>query len=153
MDALALTATYHRKHGRLSAAEAAFKQVLELKRATADRSTRPPDAVPRPRAARARTYARAYARARARARAVTTTAVTTSNSVARHWAFTLVDMLVHGLTAPRHFDPILREDEKHRCGAGGAFGGRRPDDNSTNHCNGMCACRFDGYSPCGKPNA
>lgn len=62
------------------------------------------------------------------------------NSVARHWAFVLVDLLLHNATKPRSYSPMLRADEKHRCGAGGALGGKVPS--SKPNCFGLCGCDF-----------
>lgn len=74
------------------------------------------------------------------------------NSVARHWAFVLVDLLLHNATSSVEYAPSLREDEKHRCGAGGRFGGQTPLEEGrgssvgferpASGCRGMCACDF-----------
>ena len=69
------------------------------------------------------------------------------NSVARHWAFIMVDLLLHNVTSSTGFSKVLREDEKHRCGAGGVFGGARPQDVAaaryfTRGCFGLCGCDF-----------
>ena len=49
------------------------------------------------------------------------------NSVTRHWAFTLADILAEGLAAPEKMPPVMREQQKQKCGRGGKWKGKRPD--------------------------
>lgn len=73
------------------------------------------------------------------------------NSVARHWAFTLHDMLMTNLAQGQRMPPDGRRSQQVLCGRGGAFQGSRLDGgHSVTHsgqgkrsCYGTCACRFD----------
>lgn len=72
------------------------------------------------------------------------------NSVARHWAFLLVDLMYNNVTKATRMPSSLRQDQKHRCSAGGVFGGKRADTDENGgslnkkvlDCFGMCACDF-----------
>ncbi len=70
------------------------------------------------------------------------------NSVTRHWAFTLADILAEGQSAPMKMPPVMYEQQKQKCGRGGKWKGRRPDGGSVvpgadGQCWGLCECSFE----------
>ena len=70
------------------------------------------------------------------------------NSVTRHWAFTLADILAEGQSAPAKMPPVMYEQQKQKCGRGGKWKGKRPDGGSVvpgadGQCWGLCECSFE----------
>ena len=70
------------------------------------------------------------------------------NSVTRHWAFTLADILAEGQASPVKMPPVMYEQQKQKCGRGGRWRGKRPDGGSVlpgadGQCWGLCECSFE----------
>ena len=74
------------------------------------------------------------------------------NSISRHWAYTLAEILTDGMSGPRKMSRNAKEEQQRHCGSGKQWGDKeRPDGGKSfaakringGGCYGICTCHFN----------